>query len=58
VGEKRIPLAISPGDDAEEYRYVVRMPLPRDRDWQVAVALHDELGDETSYLTTLVRLEE
>ena len=58
VGEKRIPLAIGPGDDAEEYRYVVRMPLPRDRDWQVAVALHDELGDETSYVTTLVRLEE
>lgn len=56
VKEQQIPLRIESGDAGKDYRCVVRMSLPSGRDWQVAVALRDELGDETSYVTAPVRL--
>ncbi|MEZ5332510.1 MAG: hypothetical protein R2991_10765 [Thermoanaerobaculia bacterium] len=58
VGERRIPLTVAPDDAGGDFRYVVRMPLPRRRDWTVAVAVRDELGDRTSYVTTPVHLLE
>ncbi len=58
VGKRVLPLTVAAADLAEEFLYAVELLLPRGHDWEIAVALRDELANETSYLTTRVRLPE
>lgn len=56
VGKRALPLAVSATDLDEEFLYTVELPLLRGHDWEIAVALRDELAGETSYVTRSVRL--
>lgn len=55
VGHKRIPLALPLGQPKEDFVYTVSVPVRGDQG-TVAVAVHDELGAEVSYLRREVTL--
>ena len=56
IGHKQLTVTVEAGDEREDFHYVVRLPLPRGREWEVAVAVRDEFSGEISVVTDQIRL--
>ncbi|MDX1500891.1 MAG: VWA domain-containing protein [Thermoanaerobaculia bacterium] len=51
VGEKSLVLEVDPADVGEQFEYQVSMELPVGSTYQIAAAVRDLVGGESSYLT-------